>query len=166
MDNIRHYLALCWLDASPLELPRSPRFFKQNLFFYFAVMFFIQFNMSDDIEAVFEVILETALTLGFIAAIMLLNRSFYAYIQVGSAVLFCQNAIALLLVPVVFWVTIAEDTTSYAILSIFMLWGAVLIAHIFKQVLQINKPASLVVSLIYFIITYGGAYGIDSLLAG
>lgn len=166
MDNIRQFLPLCWLSASPLDLPRSPRFFQQNLVFYFAVAFFIQFNMSDDVEAVFEVILETLLTLSFIATVLLLNRSFHAFIQIGSAVLFCQNMVALLLVPVVFWVTVAEDTPSYVVLSIFIFWAAILIAHIFKQVLQINRPASLVVSLFYFLIAYGGAYGIDSLLSG
>jgi hypothetical protein len=166
MDNIRQYLALCWVGVSPLELPRSPRFFQQNLIFYFTVTFFIQFNMSDDIEAIFEVILETLLTLGFIATVLLLNRSFHSFIQVGSAVLFCQNVIALMLVPVVFWVTVAEDTPSYLVLSLFILWAMILIGHIFKQVLQVNRPASLVVSLFYFLIAYGGAYGIDSLLAG
>ncbi|MDD1621806.1 MAG: hypothetical protein LUQ11_10030 [Methylococcaceae bacterium] len=166
MDNIRQFLPLCWLSASPLELPRSSRFFQLNIVFYFTVAFFIQFNMSDDIEAIFEVILETLLTVGFVAAILLLNRSFYSFIQVGSAVLFCQNVVALMLVPVVFWVTIAEDTPSYVVLGLFIFWAFVLIAHIFKHVLQINRPASLVVSVFYFLIAYGGAYGIDSLLAG
>ncbi len=166
IDNIRQFLPLCWLGVSPLELPRSPGFFKQNIAFYFAVISFIQFNMSDDIESIFEVILETLLTVGFVAAILLLNRSFHSLVQVGSAVLFSQNVVALMLVPVVFWVTVAEDTPSYAVLGLFMFWAFVLIAHIFKQVLQINRPASLVVSLFYFLVAYGGAYGIDSLLAG
>lgn len=166
MDNIRQFLPLCWLAALPLELPRSTRFFKQNLFFYFVTAFFIQFNMSDDIEAIFEVILETGLTLGFLAALLLANRSLHAFIQVGSAVLFTQNVVALLLVPVAFWATTAEDTLSYVTLSLFILWAWVLLAHIFKLVLLINRPAALVVSLFYFLIVYGGAYSIDSLLAG
>lgn len=166
MDNIRLYFPLCWLSVSPLELPRSTLFFKQNLFFYFVIAFFIQFNMSDDIEAVFEVILETVLTLGFIATFLMANRSFHAFIQVGSAVLFTQNIVSLMLIPVFFWASTAEDTLSYAAFSVFIVWAWILLAHIFKLVLLINRPASLVVSLFYFLIVYGGAYSIDSLLAG
>lgn len=134
--------------------------------FYFAMAFFIQFNMSDDIEAIFEVFLETGLTVGFVAALLILNRSFHGFIQIGSAVLFCQNAVALLMLPVVFWVTVAEDTQSYTVLGLFILWAMILISHIFRQVLQVNRPASFIVSLFYFLIAYGGAYGIDSLLMG
>jgi hypothetical protein len=166
IDNIRQFLPLCWLGVSPLELPRSPRFFQQNIVLYFTVAFFIQFNISDDIDAIFEVILEAALTLGFIVAILLLNRSQHGFVQVGSAVLFCQNVVALMLIPVAFWATVAEDTPSYIVLGLFMFWAFILIAHIFKHVLQINRPASLVVSVFYFLTAYGGAYGIDSLLAG
>ncbi len=166
MRNIRQYLPLCWLSVSPLDLPRSTRFFQQNIVFYFALAFFIQFNMSDDIEAIFEVFLETGLTLGFVATVLLLNRSIHCFLQIGSAVLFCQNVVALLMVPVVFWVTVADDTPSYVVLSLFILWAFLLIAHIFKQVLEVNRPASLVVSLFYFVAAYGGAYGIDSLLMG
>ncbi|MGZ4957665.1 MAG: hypothetical protein ACXV7J_00295 [Methylomonas sp.] len=134
--------------------------------FYFALAFFIQFNMSDDIEAIFEVILETGLTVGFVAALLILNRSFHSFVQIGSAVLFCQNVVALLMVPAVFWATVAEDTQSYTVLSLFLLWALILISHIFRQVLQINRPASFIVSLFYFLTAYGGAYGIDSLLMG
>lgn len=166
IDNIRQFLPLCWLGISPLELPRSPSFFKQNLAFYFTVAFFIQFNMSDDIEAIFEVILETLLSLGFVAIVLLLNHSFHSFVQVGTSVIFGQNLIALPMIPMIFWVAVAEDTSSYVLLGILMFWAMIVIAHIFKQVLNINRPAALVVSWFYFLATYGGAYGIDSLLAG
>jgi hypothetical protein len=104
---IGRYLALCWLDASPLMLTRSRGFFNQNLLFNFAIFFFIQFNMTDDIESITEVIFETLLSLGFIAIILWLNQSMHAFVQVGSEVLFCQNVPALFLIPTMFWVTIA-----------------------------------------------------------
>lgn len=166
MDFIRHYFPLCWLNVSVLDLPRSTRFFKHNAIFYFIVVFFIQFNMADDIESIFEVILETALTLGFIGMVLFLNGSSHSYVQVGSAVLFCENVVALFLVPVVFWVTVAEDVPSYTVLALFLLWDMTIIAHIFKDALQVNTAASLVVSFFYFFATYGGAYGIYSLVSG
>lgn len=166
MKYIKAYLPLCWLNAAILKLPVSQGFFKHNMFFYFAIMFFIQFNMSDDIEAIFEVILETLLTLGFIGFILFLNRTLATFTQVATAILFSQNAISILLVPVVFWLTAYEDSASYLVLLTLLAWAVVLVARIFKQVLFINNAAALIVSLSYFVITYGGAYGIDSLVAG
>lgn len=166
MGIFRHYFPLCWFNVSVLDLPSSARFFKHNAIFYFVVVFFIQFNMVDDIDSVFEVLLETLLTLGFIALVLALNRSFAQFIQVSSAILFCENIVAIFLVPIVFWVTVAEDTTSYATLALFLTWDMAIVARIFKDVLRVNTPASLVVSLFYFLTTYGGAYGIYSLLIG
>ncbi|MBD9355411.1 hypothetical protein IE877_05880 [Methylomonas sp. EbA] len=166
MDTIRRYFPLCWLNVSVLDLPRSRRFFKYNAIFYFIAVFFIQFNMSDDIDSIFEVVLETALTLGFIALVLLLNRTFNTFMQVASAILFCENVVAIFLIPIVFWVTVAEDTPSYATLALFFMWDTAIVARIFKDVLQVNTPASLVVSLFYFFTTYGGAYGIYSLVGG
>ncbi len=163
MGVIRQYFPLCWFNVSVFDLPRSTRFFKHNAIFYFIAVFFIQFNMSDDIDTIFEVLLETGLTLTFIALVLWLNQTFHLYVQVASAILFCENVVALFLIPIVFWVTVAEDAPSYAMLALFLLWDMAIIARIFKDVLQINTPASLVVSLVYFLTTYGGAYGIYSL---
>jgi hypothetical protein len=166
MNNFKAYLPLCWFRGYVLLLPTTQRFFKQNLFFYFAVIFFIQFNMSDDIDAIFEVILETLLTLGFVGGILLLNKSHDSFAQITTAILFCQNVISTFLLPVMFWATTSKEAFGYLLLSGFLFWAVLLIARIFKQVLDINNAAALVVSLAYFLIVYGGAYGIDSLVMG
>ncbi len=108
MDTIKQYCALCWFSASPLDLPRSSAFFRTNLIVSLVLFFFIQFNMTDEIESISEVILETLLNLGFIALTLWLNKNMHAYIQVGSAIMFCENVVAALLIPVMFWVTVAE----------------------------------------------------------
>ncbi|WFP51799.1 hypothetical protein PL263_07155 [Methylomonas sp. EFPC3] len=166
MDIIRQYFPLCWLNVSVLNLPASPRFFKHNLIFYFSIVFFVQFNMVDDIDSIFEVMLETLLTLAFIALVLLTNGTFGDFIRVSSAILFCENVVALFLAPILFWVTVAEDTPSYMTLSLFLLWDLIIIGRIFKDALRINNTAGLVMSLFYFLISYGGAYGLYSLLIG
>lgn len=163
---IKTYLSLCWFRGEVLRLPHSSAFLKQNLLFYFGVMFFIQFNMSDDIEAIFEVILETLLTQSFVALLMMANKSMDDFSRVCSAILFTQNVISILLVPVVFWVTTTEELASYGLMFVLMIWVVLLISRIFKQVLYINNAAAMVVSLSYFVIVYAGAYAIDSLVAG
>ncbi len=48
MDNLKNYLPICWFEGNPLDLPRSYRFLKQNLLFYYFVELFMQYNMVND----------------------------------------------------------------------------------------------------------------------
>ena len=166
MDTLKQYLPLCWFAENPLDLPRSVRFFQQNLWFYFILELFIQLNMIDSFEAVFEVILETGLTLLFVGTMLFLNRSTSTYVTVASAVLFCENIIAVFVVPVMVWLTIAEDEFSYIAMLLLIVWDYALVAFVFKKVLGINTAAGCVISLAYFLSTYGGAYLITTLLIG
>ncbi|MDP1664919.1 MAG: hypothetical protein Q8L79_07300 [Methylobacter sp.] len=165
MDVLKQYLPLCWLQNNPLELPRSVDFFKQNLLFYFVVEYFMQANMTDDpIESFTEVGIQTLLTLMFIGVMLFLNRTLYAYVQVATAVIFCANIVALLIVPVLVWLTVSEDPLSYYFLALLLFWVYVVVAHIIKQVLSINLFAGLVLSLFYFTTTYFGAFALGQLL--
>jgi len=166
MNTFRQYLPLCWLGENPLDLPRSVKFFKQNLWFYFFLELFIQVNMIEDFEALFEVTLETILTLVFAGIILLINKSSHSYIQVTSAILFCENIVALFGLPVMVWLTITDHEISYIIMATLILWDFALVAFIAKKVLGINIAAACIMSLFYFISTYGGAYSITTLVLG
>ncbi|OAI09981.1 hypothetical protein A1359_17365 [Methylomonas lenta] len=166
MNLIKQYLALCWFKVSPLDLPRSTLFFRLNLVFNFFIYFFIHFNMTDEIESITEVIIETLLTLGFIAFTLALHRTMYTYIQVCSAVFFCENVIAVLLIPIMFWATIAEDWLSYGVLLLILLWNWAMIAGIFKKIMNINILAGMVMSLFYILFSFGGGFAINSLISG
>lgn len=165
MDTLKHYLPLCWFTLNPLELIRSVSFFKNNLIFYFIVEFFLQANMTDDpIESFYEVSFETLLTLLFIWVMLGLNRSLYGFIQVTAAVVFCSNVVSFFIIPVLVWLTISENTISYYLVGILLVWDYALTTYIFKRVLVLNIPASAVVSLIYAGFTYFGAYTLGQLV--
>lgn len=164
MSTFKSYLPLCWLGADPLDLPRSDTFFEKNIVFYFFVELFIQANMIDPSEAFFEVVLETTLTMGFVGLILLLNKTTHLYLQILTAVLFCENIVALFGVPVVIWLTVTDDMLSYILMGILVFWDYVLITYIVKKILSINILASLVISFFYFILTYFGAYSITVML--
>jgi len=166
MNIFRQYLPLCWFAENPMDLPESSRFFKQNLAFYFILELFIQVNMIDSFEAFVEVTLETLMTIGFVAIILALNKSTRLYIQIASAVLFCENIVAVFALPIIVWLTVTDDKISY--FAIFMLgfWDFTLITFISRKVLSINTAAACIVSLTYFLATYGGAYGISTLISG
>ncbi|MGZ8157402.1 MAG: hypothetical protein ACXWT1_01370 [Methylobacter sp.] len=165
MDVLKQYLPLCWLRNNPLELPRSIDFFKQNLVFYFVAEYLMQANMTDDpIESFTEVSIETLLTLIFIGVMLFINKTLYAYIQVTTAIIFCANLIGLFVIPVLIWLTITEEPLSYYFLSLLLFWDYAVVTHIIRQVLSINILASAVLALVYFIVTYFGAFALGQLL--
>lgn len=160
-----HYLPLCWFRNHPLQLPSSVKFFWQNLIFYFTVWFFVQANMIPVLEAFFEVTIETVLTVLFIVAILALNRTMHNFMQVATAVLVCENAVAIFTVPVAVWLTVTHDWLSYVALTALILWDFSLITYIMKKVLAIDIWASIVVTVFYFGLTYALAYGLTLLIA-
>ncbi len=164
MNTIKQYLPLVCFKVNPVDLPSSKDFLKQNLFFYFIVELFIQANMIDPTEAFVEVIIETSLTLAFIWLILLLNSNSHLYVKIASAVLFCENIVAIFGVPVVIWLTVSEDLLSYYMMAGLILWDFALITFILKKVLSINTAASLTISFFYFMMTYVGAYGVTLIL--
>ncbi len=164
MSNFNTYLPLCVLKVNPLDLPKSATFLKQNFWFYFLVELFIQANMIDPSEAFLEVILETALTFGFVGLILFLNKTTHLYVQIITAVLFVENVVAFFGVPVVIWLTVSESVISYYLMGVLILWDFILITFIIRKVIGINLAASLTLSFFYFMMTYVGAYSLTLLL--
>jgi hypothetical protein len=165
IEILKQYLPLCWFKKNPLKLTRSISFFKKNLLFYFIVEYFMQANMTDDpFESFTEVTIQTLLTLIFIAFILRLNKSLYAYIQVTTAILVCANIISLFVVPVLIWLTVNEDILSYYCLTLLFVWEFTVISYIFRKTLAINSSASLALSVFYFTATYLGAFALGQLL--
>ena len=165
IEILRQYLPLCWFKHNPLELTRSMSFFKQNLLFYFIVEYFMQANMTDDpFESFMEVSIETLLTLMFIGFILHLNKTLYAFIQITTAILVCANIVSLFVIPVLIWLTVSEDILSYYSLGLLFIWEFTVVAYIFRKIMAINIAASLVLSVIYFTVTYLGAFAIGQVL--
>jgi len=164
MNNFNAYLPLCALKINPLDLPKSVTFLKQNFWFYFLVELFIQANMIDPSEAFFEVVIETTLTFAFVGFILFLNKTTHLYVQIITAVLFCENVVAFFGVPIVIWLTVSESMISYYLMGLLVLWDFILITYIIKKVVAINIAASLTISFFYFMLTYAGAYALTLIL--
>lgn len=165
METLREYLALCWFQNDPLELPRSVSLFKSSLLIYFIVGYLLQANMIDDpFEAFYEVSLQIIFMLSFIGIMLILNNTLYVYIQVTTAFIFCANIISGFVVPVMVWLTITEDIYSYYLLFLLLSWYYLIVTYVIKGTLIINVPASLVLALLYFTVTYWGAFAIAQLI--
>jgi hypothetical protein len=165
IEILKQYLPLCWFKQDPLKLTRSMSFFKKNLLVYFIVEYFMQTNMTDDpFESFTEVSIQIFLTLIFISFILQLNKTLYAFIEITSSILVCANIISFFIIPVLIWLTVNEDILSYYCLILLLIWEFVVMAYIFKKVLAINYAASLAFSVLYYTITYLGAFSIGQIL--
>jgi hypothetical protein len=165
MDVLREYLALCWLNNDPLELPRSVGLFKKSLLIYFIVGYLLQANIIDDpLESFYEISLQIILMMAFIGIMLSLNKTLYVYVQVCTAFMFSANIIAAFIVPVMVWLTVSEDLYSYYLFFLLLAWYFSIISYIIKFTLDINVPASLVIALLYFIATYLGAFALGQLM--
>ncbi|NOU23140.1 MAG: hypothetical protein HOO93_15410 [Methyloglobulus sp.] len=165
MDTIREYLALCWLNNDPLELPRSVGLFKKNLLIYFVVGYLLQANMIDDpVESLYEISLQTVLMLAFIGIMLALNKTLYAYIQITTAFMLSANLISAFVIPVMVWLTVSEDIYSYYLFFLLLAWYYAIVSYIIKCTLLINVPASMVLALFYFIATFLSAFALGQML--
>lgn len=166
MEYLSLYLPLCRFKGNPLLLPRSVLFLKQNLVFYYCIELFMQLNMIDDpLEAIIDVTSETLLTLLFVATTLFLNRSLDKFVQVTCALLVSDNVLACLALPMVAWLTITESLMSYLILGLLFFWNLMIVSYIFNRALKINKIASFVMGILYFMTTYIGTFYLSSLTA-
>lgn len=110
------------------------------------------------IEAFVEVFMDTTLTLLFVFIVLSLNRSMHNYIQVISAVLFCENVVAIFGVPIIAWLVLTHSWFSYTVLAVLLIWDFSVITYLMKKVLSVDIFASCIVALLYFVCTYAAAY--------
>jgi predicted neutral ceramidase superfamily lipid hydrolase len=125
----------------------------------------MQANMTDDpLESFYEVTFETLLTLLFVGIMLFFNKTLYAYLQVTTAILVCANVVSLFILPVAVWLTVSEDALSYYILSLLLIWDYALVTYIVRQTLNINLAASSAISILYFTVTYFGAFALGQVV--
>lgn len=165
MDILSEYLALCWLSNDPLELPRSESLLRKNLLIYFMIGYLLQANMIDDpFEAFYEISLQVIFMLMFVGILLFLNKSLYLYVQVVTAFTLSANLISVLVVPVMVWLTVTEDMFSYYLFALLLVWYYAIVTYVLKYVMVINLAASMVLALLYFIVTFLGAFAVGQLI--
>lgn len=160
MEILKQYLPLCWFTNNPLELPRSISFFRKNILFYVLIELFIQINITDPIEAIAEVGIETTLTLTFVAVILLFKKALAGYIPAATSFLICENVFAAFCLPIVIWLTTTDDLLSYILFFGLILWDIAMITYLIRRILSCHLVSAFLLSILYFICTYGGAFTI------
>ena len=160
----KDYLQLCWLSGYPDDLPTDRRFLYINLAVYFLLGLFIQGNISDPIEAFMQIFIEVFITLSFIAALLFRDGSSYNFERFLTAILVCENFVYVIGLPILFWFIFAKGSeyASYPIYlgALLMIWSIVIIAYLIKGLFGFDWRNSASLSVLYFVLTYFGSFGL------
>ena len=164
MEELKQYLSLCWFRNSLADLSESSRLFRYALFFYLVVGISIQANVTEPIEAVLDVFLETILTLVFILTVLFFVKSINLFKIVTTAFLTCTNFIYVIGTPVMVWVTVSGDEYSFMILGLLVIWWLAIINYIIKNLMPFSWSASLLLTLGYVTLVYLGSFALMSVM--
>ncbi len=160
----KDYFQLCWLSGYPEDLPTDRNFLWVNLIFYLLLGLFIQGNISDPVEAFVQILIEVVITLLFITALLVKEGSAYNFERFLTAILVCENFVYALGLPILFWYILAKGSTMahYPIYTgmALMVWSVVIIAFLLKGLFDFNWKTSTALSVLYFILTYFGSFGL------
>ena len=161
---LNDYLQLCRLRGYPEDLPTDRKFLWINLGVYLLLGLFIQSNISDPIEAFIQILIEVVITLLFMAVLLFKDGSSYNFERFLTAILVCENFVYILGLPILFWYIFAKggDFASYPIYigMILMVWSIVIIAYLLKGLFDFDWKMSGSLSVLYFILTYFGSFGL------
>ena len=161
---LKDYLELCWLSGYPEELPTNRKFLFINLFVYLLLGLFIQANISDPIEAFIQIFIEVIITVLFMGGLLMKDGSAYNFERLLTAILVCENVVYVFALPLAFWFIFAKGSASAGypvyIGMILILWSVVIIAYLIKGLFGYSWRDSSLLSVIYFVLTYFGSFGI------
>lgn len=161
---LKDYLQLCWLSGYPEDLPTNRKFLLINLAIYLLMGLFIQANISDPIEAFLQILIEIVITVLFMAALLLKDGSTYNFERFLTAILVCENFVYMLALPLAFWFIFAKGTSAgyYPVYigTILVLWSVVIIAYLLQGLFGFDWKMSASLSVLYFILTYFGSFGL------
>tara|TARA_R110001606_G_scaffold395213_1_gene567025 strand:- start:11388 stop:11921 length:534 start_codon:yes stop_codon:yes gene_type:complete len=154
MNIILRYIDLCRLKAGPSDMPASNKLLKATLLAYFLLG--IMISRIDNAWNV-SVISSLTDTLFMMAAIrlMLYFKDLQArYQQTLMAIAGAGIILDLIGLPLMSWlnqIDKVEQGTSIALLLMIalMFWSLMVIAHIFRQALDIKAGSAAVITIIY-----------------
>lgn len=160
MLNIPHFLALCFFMNVKGGIPKSTQLLNRSLIAHFLLGLTLFALMIDPVEASIQISAKLFLMSFFIFATVLLTKKFDLLIPAFTAIVMCENLIAIVGIPVVIWINMAEqDVYIPFYLSVaLVIWGLAVTGFILRQLLSFKAGLATIVALLYFLVTDLGAF--------
>ncbi|MEQ1557807.1 MAG: hypothetical protein ABL933_02555 [Methyloglobulus sp.] len=162
MKLLFKYLGLCFFINNPEDLVPPRSFMWKNVIFYLVSGMIVEGLISDPADGTLEVLLRTIMAFSTVGAILLVEKKWYFYNQLYTAIFVCENLIMTLATATegMYHLMIMEHIEKAEEISIgagifLVIWYIAIISYIFRQLLKFNMSASVVLAFSYFVLTYG-----------
>lgn len=162
MSLLFKYLALCFFVNNPADLIPPKSFMWKNVLFYLVSGMIVEGLISDPADGTLEVVLRTIMAFSTVGVILLVQKKWYYYNQLYTAIFVCENFIMTLATAteglyhlmIIKHIERAEEV-SIGLGIVLVLWYIVIISYIFRQLLEFKMSSSVIMAFSYFVLTYG-----------
>jgi hypothetical protein len=154
MNIILRYIDLCRLKAGPADMPASSMLLKSTLFAYFLLGIIISRIDSAWDVSIISSLADTLFMIAAIGVMLHLKGLNTRYQQTLIALAGAGIILNLIGLPLMIWlnqIDKLEQGTSVALLLMIalMFWSLMVIAHIFRQALDIKAGSAAMITIIY-----------------
>jgi hypothetical protein len=154
MNIILSYIDLCRLKAGPADMPASSMLLKSTLFAYFLLGIIISRIDSAWDVSIISSLADTLFMIAAIGVMLHLKGLNTRYQQTLIALAGAGIILNLIGLPLMIWlnqIDKLEQGTSVALLLMIalMFWSLMVIAHIFRQALDIKAGSAAMITIIY-----------------
>ena len=157
-------LKLCFFKGTLVDQVRSVPFLRLALIVNILLGIFVQANITEPLDAFIQIFLQIMVTIIYITLLLYYIKSLNFFVQMLTAILVSQNFLYFIGVPLTIWVTITDELLVYYALGGLLFWGIAIIAYILRQLLFFDVAFSIIMALIFYLIVYGGAFFISSVI--
>jgi len=159
MTQIFHFITLCFFMNNRGDLPQSRQLLSTSLITHFFLGLIIFALMIDPVEASIQISAKLVFSLFFVLIAVVLARKFSLFVPAITAIIMCENLIALIGLPVVFWMHITETVViPFYITVALVVWGLAVTGFILRQMFSIKSGSAAIVSVLYFLVADLGSF--------
>ncbi|MEE9354447.1 MAG: hypothetical protein V3U75_02555 [Methylococcaceae bacterium] len=153
MANTKKFLALCFFRSNPQDITVNYQLFQLVLMRYALVSILVQGTLIGYGRAMIHTGVEAVLTILFIGIVMMIARKTQWFLQTITAIMASESMIALLCLPLAFWLSTAEKGINlipfYSIVFL-VLWALSVVGYILKKVLLKDVQWGFSLTCLYF----------------
>jgi hypothetical protein len=162
MKLLLDYIALCFFINNPNDLEPSKSFVWKCVAFYLLSGIIVEANISDPADATLEVAMRAIVAVLLIMALLVAIKQWPKYTQLLTAIFICENLIMTLGIGVEI-LDFFVHKTKYVDLPLYLGgiligWYLAILAYILRQMFSFERFTSLILSVGYFTLTYGGPF--------
>lgn len=159
MKQIYHFITLCFFMNNDGELPQSRQLLSTSLIAHFFLGLGILALLIDPVEASIQISAKLVFSLFFVLVAVLFARKFSLFVPAITAIIMCENLIALIGLPVLFWLHVTEIVViPFYITVTLVVWGLAVTGFILRRMFSIKLGSAAMVAILYFLVADLGSF--------